>query len=258
MTCPYNHTLAKLMRENKYFKQFFSFSKAQRFRPLNKDEEYIPRKGNSRVHCYDLPSATVERWTSFGFGGKIAFPSTGKQTPAPSAYKIPSEFDVVRNPKRGFTFGLSREDYAKGPFKRKAPGPGDYSELKVMGVCGKKFSFRSRPSTACIFRLSLSLAVQRKVSRSRELSEQHRKRSGLCSALLQVQKHKCPSLQPVPLKTLLQLNGEGKEAARAGTLRGACGIFERRVLRGEAQSQSGGKLWQGTTASGGGHGNQPQ
>lgn len=93
----------------------------------------------------------MQRSTSFGFGKKITFPPMLRHTPSPDAYNITSLFDSTGNAKRGFTFGLSREYYTNLSFKRRIPGPGDYTELKVMGNCGRKYSFRSRPSTACTF-----------------------------------------------------------------------------------------------------------
>ena len=107
----------------------------------------------SRTHCYDLPSVKMERSTSFGYGKKISFPLTLRKTPPPDAYNI------GYNIRRGFTFGLPREYYTNMSFKRKMPGPGDYKEQKVMGSCGKKFSFRNRPSAGCTSFFLFSLAL---------------------------------------------------------------------------------------------------
>ena len=93
----------------------------------------------------------MKRSTTFGFGKKLSFPIIRKNIPSPDAYKIPSDFNNVKNVNHGFSFGISYNDYDKHILRKRSPGPGDYSEMKVMGACGNKYSLKSRLSTSSKF-----------------------------------------------------------------------------------------------------------
>ena len=111
----------------------------------------------------------MKRSTSFGFGNKISFPPMKRNTPSPFQYTIPSQFLSRQNSKRGFSFGLSFEACSKLLVKRKHPGPGQYSEMKVMGNCGAKYSFRRRSPTACKFIKNFRLVFKERYTWSRKL-----------------------------------------------------------------------------------------
>jgi len=97
---------------------------------------------------YELPSTKTKRTTSFGFGSR-GYLSSRQESPPPNTYSLPSDFDP-RKKGCAFTFGISREAYAKvyaeaQPQQDKAiPGPGSYNVLKAPGFDANKFSFRGR------------------------------------------------------------------------------------------------------------------
>jgi len=96
----------------------------------------------------------MKRTTSFGIGSRTDF--CGRQSsPPPNTYKLPSDFEFSGKKANAFSFGISREAYAKvyaesqPPADKAIPGPGTYNVAKRIGGDSSKFSFRARTSSLC-------------------------------------------------------------------------------------------------------------
>jgi hypothetical protein len=103
---------------------------------------------------YDLPSTRTKRTTSFGFGSR-GTPSLRQNSPPPGTYKVPSDFEFTTKKGNAYSFGISREAYAKVyteshvPGDKAIPGPGSYNVFKAPGADASKFSFRSKAGDMC-------------------------------------------------------------------------------------------------------------
>lgn len=126
-------------------KQMYSFSRAPRFPPLK-------RIGYCDTF-YSLPSVTMSRYTSLGKGNKSDFTRTSRGM-NPVFYQVKRDFDKDNITGPQYSFGISREKYAKvyyetnKMFDINVPGPGKYNYLKSFGADAPKFSMRERFHTA--------------------------------------------------------------------------------------------------------------
>lgn len=79
------------------------------------------------------------------------------ETPAPTAYKQPTDFDHNTPHGSAFSFGIAREAYAKVYVKenpvadKSIPGPGTYSIEPKIGNEASKFTMKGRTSNHCKF-----------------------------------------------------------------------------------------------------------
>jgi len=94
---------------------------------------------------YNLPDVRSTRAAGFGYGHKYDFTQGQAQTPAPNAYAVKGETGNVE--KKGFSFGLSREQMAATGSAfvgdRQSPGPGAYDTRETNKV-SLAYSFRPR------------------------------------------------------------------------------------------------------------------
>lgn len=125
---------------NSKSKMLFSFPKAGRMTLENKS-------GCSHAF-YDLPPVRATRTTNFGYGSKYDFTRGQANNPPPNAYSIKS--DIAPNPKKGFSFGLSREQMlvTGGAFvgDKTSPGPGAY-DVRETNKVSLAYSFRPRTNS---------------------------------------------------------------------------------------------------------------
>jgi len=123
---------------NSRSKMLFSFPKAKKM------GEYL--KSSCNQAFYDLPPIREKRTTSMGYGFKYDFTKINGQSPAPNAYAASSIFDE-QNKKRGFSFGLSREQMlvTGGQYvgDKTSPGPGAYNTREI-NKTNISYSFRPR------------------------------------------------------------------------------------------------------------------
>jgi hypothetical protein len=126
-------------------KMMYSFPKSARF-SLQKDN-------SSKTYFYELPSVKSMRSSAIGFGNKYDFTNTvnKKKRKDIPYYDIPSDFDKKKPHSPAFTFGISREYYAKVLNEKEishinniAPGPGMYDYIKPFGNDALKFSLFGR------------------------------------------------------------------------------------------------------------------
>ena len=120
---PLNHSKSKYM---------YSFSKAQRFPPINNDYS-----GNI---FYNLPSMKMTRSTSIGYGTKSDF-TRGAKLKCPVFYNYKSDFDQKNPSSPRYSFGLGRDRMYRG-FDNSCPGPAKYDIRKPFGKEGIKYSMR--------------------------------------------------------------------------------------------------------------------
>jgi hypothetical protein len=125
---------------NSKAKQLWSFSKSSKDGTI--------RKSDCTQAFYDLPSVRQTRTATFGFGHKYDFTKAATTNPPPNAYDIPTNF--VKSPKKGFSFGLSRETMASTGSQfigeKQSPGPGAYDVREKMKSV-LSYSFRPRNET---------------------------------------------------------------------------------------------------------------
>lgn len=109
----------KSQLNNSTSKASFSFSKQPR-QPLHSKPKYAPPLPSDLL--YELPSMLSKRSTSIGFGKKVSIGGPNI-SPSPDRYEKGSDFD--KSPKKGQSFGISREDVkAVSIFNfNKYPGP---------------------------------------------------------------------------------------------------------------------------------------
>ena len=116
-------------------KQEYSFPKSKRF----------TYKIASNDFFYTLPSTLTRRGAGLGYGKRTDLAHNRKESPAPTAYCLPSAFES----RRGFTFGRSREDCKGLSLKElfvsdpKVPGPGAY-DVTSKEPAGPKWSLKAR------------------------------------------------------------------------------------------------------------------
>lgn len=119
-------------------KQLFTFPKSKRFDAATKS--YTDKI------CYDLPPVKSIRKAGIGYGSKYDFTRLNVQNPAPNNYTIDGDFDNIDKKKKGFQFGVSREQMAStgilGHINKSnpGPGPGQYKELSAKSNI--KWTFR--------------------------------------------------------------------------------------------------------------------
>ena len=141
-------------------KQLFSFPKAPRFRPASTRNAYQPLLSPSCDSYYNLPTTRLQRATNFGYGGRLDV-ARRNASPPPNTYALPSDFDKGQKKGHVFSFGISREAYAKVYMKAhpapdpNKPGPGTYEVRKKPGTESVKFSFRPRTNAPCTLLLIL-------------------------------------------------------------------------------------------------------
>jgi len=125
---------------NSSAKSLFTFAKADRFGSPNKIL-------NQKV-SYDLPGMKSTRASAIGYGTRYNF-SKGTLSPAPTQYNLRSDFNKTASSK-AFSFGISREAYAKvyikeaPPNDRSIPGPGQYQQKSIIGEQGLKYTLRPK------------------------------------------------------------------------------------------------------------------
>jgi hypothetical protein len=118
---------------------------------------------------YNLPSTKSMRTTGFGFGTRGNF-ILRAPSPPPNTYKLPSDFDEERQKGKMFSFGVSRNAYAKVYSQANLtadptlPGPGAYSVRGVPGKNATKFSLGPKLNTSCT---ALMLRKCRQVAHTR-------------------------------------------------------------------------------------------
>lgn len=116
----------------------YSFPKAPRMFESNKP---------SCQAYYELPPLKDKRAASFGYGTKYDFTKGGGNYPAPNVYSVQGD---LAGPKKGFSFGLSREQMAVtgGMFigEKKSPGPGAY-DTRESNKVSLSYSFRPRTNS---------------------------------------------------------------------------------------------------------------
>lgn len=89
--------------------------------------------------------------------------SVRQQSPPPGSYKLPSDFEFTGKKGKAFTFGTSREAYARvyaeaqPPADRAIPGPGTYNTIKPVGSDANKFSLRPKTLDGSKIALVLNL-----------------------------------------------------------------------------------------------------
>jgi len=97
---------------------------------------------------YDLPPVRATRTTNFGYGSKYDFTRGQANNPPPNAYNVSSA--VTPNAKKGFSFGLSREQMlvTGGAFvgDKTSPGPGAY-DVRETNKVSLAYSFRPRTNS---------------------------------------------------------------------------------------------------------------
>jgi len=122
---------------NSKAKNLWSFSKA------TKDGKI--RKSDCTQAFYDLPSVRQTRTATFGFGYKYDFTKVATTNPPPNAYDVKGDF--IKSPKKGFSFGLSREAMqatgAQFTGEKNSPGPGAY-DVREKNKLTLSYSFRPR------------------------------------------------------------------------------------------------------------------
>ena len=120
---------------NSKSKYMYSFSKAQRFPPINNSYQY-------GYKFYNLPSVRMKRSTSIGYGTKYDF-TRGAKSKSPVFYNYKSDFDPKNPNGPRFSFGLGRELMYKS-LDNSGPGPAKYDIRKPFGKDGIKYSMRIR------------------------------------------------------------------------------------------------------------------
>jgi len=125
---------------NSRSKMLFSFPKAARMT--------LDTKNTCSHAFYDLPPVRATRTTNFGYGSKYDFTRGQANNPPPNAYSLKAE--ITPNAKKGFSFGLSREQMlvTGGAFvgDKTSPGPGAY-DVRETNKVSLAFSFRPRTNS---------------------------------------------------------------------------------------------------------------
>lgn len=108
---------------------FWSFSKEERFKSCRRSQD---------VSFINPPSTLSMRSTSMGFGSKLEVKNmTGKDSPPPGTYNIPSSFQKDKGPK------MIKEYFLPLLNKRHAsPGPGAYNLVETVGNTSPRYTFR--------------------------------------------------------------------------------------------------------------------
>ena len=137
-------------------KQLYSFAKSERFSSPRARGRYNFLLLLRCDNFYDLPSTRPPRTTTFGIGTRARL-TKSDCSPPPNTYTLPSDFDRSSQKGRVFSFGISRDAYARVYVKAHPapdlglPGPGTYSVREIPGKDALKYSLRPRTSAQGIF-----------------------------------------------------------------------------------------------------------
>lgn len=98
---------------------------------------------------YEKPSMLSNRATFIGFGKKTDI-SPKVFSPSPDCYEKHSDFE--KSPKKGLTFGISRDNFKAVSmfYESKNPGPGEYNNTMKEG--SKSYAMRGRDGFPTIFK----------------------------------------------------------------------------------------------------------